>query len=109
MMEKLLYFHFHIANKEVQLTVAGQDGQLVEQAVSPLNFEDNLFSALNVLHRLMTAGGGRSGFRPDREFIRKIGRILASLLNLSADTPAAVQQLFEKHWQTLAGDPKTAA
>ena len=109
MMEKLLYFHFHIANKEVQLTVAGQDGQPVEQAVSPLNFEDNLFSALNVLHRLMTAGGGRSGFRPDREFIRKIGRILASLLNLSADTPAAVQQLFEKHWQTLTGAPKTAA
>lgn len=109
MMEKLLYFHFHIANKEVQLTVAGHNGQAIEQAISPLNFEDNLFSALNVLHRLMTAGGVRSGFRADREFIRKIGRILASLLNLNPGAPAAVQQLFEKHWQALAGDPKAAA
>lgn len=109
MMGKLLYFHFHIANKEVQLTVAGQDGLPVEQATSPLNFEDNLFSALNVLHRLMTAGGGRNAFRADREFIRKIGRILASLLNLNPGAPAAVQQLFDKHWQTLVGDPKAAA
>lgn len=112
MIDKLLYFHFHIANKEVQLTVAAQDGQVLEQAASPLNFEDNLFSALNVLHRLMTAGSGKNAFQADREFIRKIGRIQASLLNLTATDPAkavGVQQLFEKHWQALNADPQASA
>lgn len=112
MENNLIYFHFYIANKEVQLTVAGRDGQTVAQAASPLNFEDNLFSALNVLHRLMTAGGGRSAFHADQAFIRKIGRIQASLLNLTATDPAkpvAVQQLFETHWQTLVADAQGAA
>ena len=110
MENKLLYFHFYIGNKEVKLAVAERDGKVVDQTVSPLNFEDNLFSALNVLHRLMTAGGGRSGYHPDREFIRKVGRIQASLLNLGAADPAApLLALFEKHWVPLAKDPQAAA
>lgn len=109
MKNNLLYFHFYIADKAVQLTIADADGAVLEQESSPLNFEDNLFSALNVLHRLMTARGSRRDFQPDREFIRKIGRIQASLLNLTAPNPVAVQQLFEKYWQTLNGVPQTSA
>ena len=108
MENKLQYFHFFIGDKAVKLTVAERNGAVVEQAVSPLNFEDNLFSALNVLHRLMTAGGNRSGFQPKREFIRKIGRIQASLLNMTApegSEPVEVQVLFEKYWKAIAAEP----
>lgn len=106
------YFHFFIGNREVGLRVAGPDGALLEQAAAPLNFEDTLFSALNVLHRLMAAGGGRSSYYPNRAFIRKIGRIQASLLNITAADPAqptAVQALFEKYWKPLAGDAEARA
>ena len=88
----------------MRLRVAGPDGAVLEEASSPLNFEDNLFSALNVLHRLMRKGRSRSDYQPDREFIRKIGRIQASLLNMTAPDgakPVEVQVLFEKHWKTL--------
>lgn len=104
MEDKLLYFHFYIGDKAVRLQVAGPDGAVLEEASAPLNFEDNLFSALNVLHRLMRNGRSRSDYQPDREFIRKIGRIQASLLNIAAAdgaAPVAVQVLFEKHWKTL--------
>lgn len=107
MENKLLYFHFYIGNKEVTLHVAGPDGTVLGQAASPLNFEDNLFSALHVLHRLMTSGGSRSSYQPNREFIRKIGRIQASLLNITAPNqagPVDVQQLFEQHWNNIPGD-----
>ncbi len=109
MEDKLLYFRFYIAEKEVQLTVTGRNGAVQEQAVSPLNFEDNLFSALNVLHRLMTAGGRKNEFQPNRAFIRKIGHIQASLLNLVSGSPSAVQKLFEQHWPTLVADPQAGA
>jgi len=104
---KLRYFHFHIADKAVRLQVAGPDGAVLEEAQSPLNFEDNLFSALNVLHRLMTRGGRRNAYHPDREFIRKIGGIQASLLSMTATEgakPEAVQQLFEKHWKLVGAE-----
>ncbi len=104
MENKQLYFHFYIGDKAVRLRVAGPDGAVLEEASAPLNFEDNLFSALNVLHRLMRSGRNRSDYQPDREFIRKIGRIQAALLNMTAPDgadPVAVQILFEKHWKTL--------
>lgn len=109
---KLHYFHFHIADKSVRLQVAGPDGAVLEEAQSPLNFEDNLFSALNVLHRLMTRGGRRNAYHPDREFIRKIGGIQASLLNMTAPDGAkaeAVQQLFEKYWKLVGAGPGARA
>ncbi|MBK9339168.1 MAG: hypothetical protein IPM98_22595 [Lewinellaceae bacterium] len=108
----LTYFHFSIGNREVALQVAGLDGTVLGQAVSPLNFEDTLFSALNVLHRLLAAGGGRGGYHPNRAFIRKIGRIQASLLNITAAdqaAPTAVQVLFEKYWNPLAADAQARA
>ncbi len=101
------YFQFFVGNRHVRLRIFGSDGVQVEEAESPLNFEDTLGSALNVLHRLMTAGGGRGAYHSNREFIRKIGRIEASLLNLAAPDsadPSAVQKLFEKHWKTLEDD-----
>lgn len=107
MENKLLYFHFHIGDKAVRLQIAGPEGDVLEEADSPLNFEDNLFSALNVLHRLMTRGGRRNSFQPERDFIRKIGSIQASLLNMTASEgadPVAVQILFDKYWKTLGPD-----
>ncbi|TNE56367.1 MAG: CHAT domain-containing protein [Bacteroidetes bacterium] len=111
MEDKLQYFHFFIGNKEVRLRVAGPDGAVLEEATSPLNFEDNLFSALNVLYRLMNSGG-RSSYQPDRAFIRKIGSIQASLLNMTGPQdadPVAVQTVFEKHWKTRMADADARA
>ncbi|MBK6933500.1 MAG: hypothetical protein IPH12_22600 [Saprospirales bacterium] len=42
MENKLTYFHFYIGNKAVKLSVARPDGTVLEEAVSPLNFEGNL-------------------------------------------------------------------
>ncbi|MBL7774813.1 MAG: hypothetical protein JNK89_02360, partial [Saprospiraceae bacterium] len=99
MEDKRLYFHFYIGDKAVRLRIAGADGATREEASAPLNFEDNLFSALNVLHRFMRNGRSRGDFQPDRSFIRKIGGIQASLLNLNGANPTPVRTLFEKHWK----------
>jgi hypothetical protein len=108
----LTYFHFFIGDREVSLHVTGPDGAAPEQAKAALNFEDTLFSALNVLHRLMASGGGHGSYHPNRAFIRKIGRIQASLLNITVTDPARptdVQVLFEKHWKLLANDTQARA